>query len=301
MSRQLVFVHGRSQQKKDASTLKAEWVEALQDGLAKNGLTLPIGDASIHFPFYGDTLYELLQGASLEAAAEVVVRGTNAEDEEKRFARAIMEEIRRKANITEADLVDVAGQQVVNRGVLNWEWFQAFLQVVDRRVPFGSGCSIALFTHDVYVYLNNPIVRSKIDAGVSEAITPDAETVVVAHSLGTVVAYNILRQLAQARDWKIPLFVTLGSPLAVAEIRKTVRSLATGRCPERVSEWFNALDERDVVALYPLDPMNFPVDPAVPGIENKRDVKNKTENHHGISGYLDDAEVAQRIHKALTT
>ena len=64
---------------------------------------------------------------------------------------------------------------------------------------------------------------------------------------------------------------------------------------------FNALDQRDVVALYPLDSVNFPLDPAVPAIENKRDVRNKTDNRHGITGYLDDAEVARRIHEALTT
>ena len=37
----------------------------------------------------------------------------------------------------------------------------------------------------------------------------------------------------------------------------------------------------------------------VSGIENKTDVRNPTANRHGISGYLDDAEVARRIHDAL--
>jgi hypothetical protein len=54
-----------------------------------------------------------------------------------------------------------------------------------------------------------------------------------------------------------------------------------------------------VVALYPLDPKNFPIDPAVPAIENKRDVDNDTDNRHGISGYLGDPVVARRIHDAL--
>jgi hypothetical protein len=93
--------------------------------------------------------------------------------------------------------------------------------------------------------------------------------------------------------------VTVGSPLAVTEIRKTLRALAPCRCPQRVGAWFNALDERDVVALYPLDASNFPLDPVNPAIENKRDVRNKTENRHGIAGYLDDAVVARRIHEAL--
>ena len=60
--------------------------------------------------------------------------------------------------------------------------------------------------------------------------------------------------------------------------------------------WFNAMDQRDVVALYPLDGTHFPIDPA---IENKTDVDNDTENRHGISGYLTDKVVAKRIYDAL--
>ncbi len=60
--------------------------------------------------------------------------------------------------------------------------------------------------------------------------------------------------------------------------------------------WFNALDPKDAVALHPLTPEYFAVTPA---IENKTDVENTTDNRHGISGYLDDAEVARRIYDAL--
>jgi hypothetical protein len=64
-----------------------------------------------------------------------------------------------------------------------------------------------------------------------------------------------------------------------------------------VKKWFNAMDERDIVALYPLSKKYFQV---TPQIENKTDVQNPTENRHGISGYLGDPEVARRIHAALT-
>ena len=67
--------------------------------------------------------------------------------------------------------------------------------------------------------------------------------------------------------------------------------------PRCAAAWFNAMDERDVVSLYPLDTRNFPLTPA---IDNKVNVHNKTSNAHGISGYLGDREVAKRIHDALT-
>jgi pimeloyl-ACP methyl ester carboxylesterase len=243
----------------------------------------------------------MVNGKSREAAAEIIVRGATDDTDEKNFKRAILEEIRKKAGITDTQLAEIAGQAVVTRGPTNWKWFQTILKAVDRFVPHGSGASIALFTNDVYQYLKNSVIRETIDEGVSAAIAPGIETVVVAHSLGTVVAYNLLRQAQLLRNWRVPLLVTVGSPLAVTKIRATLRNLASIRCPECVGKWFNAMDERDVVALYPLDTDQFPLDPVDPAIENKRDVLNKTSNRHGIAGYLDDKEVAKRIHDALTS
>ncbi|MGE0684974.1 MAG: alpha/beta hydrolase [Candidatus Binatia bacterium] len=297
--RQLVLVHGRAQEHKNAVALKAEWLDTLSEGLAKSNLKLPIPEQDVRFPFYGDTLYDMVDGKSAGEAAAVIVRGENPDDDEKRFARALIEEIRQKAGVTDTQLAEVVGQDVVNRGPLNWEWLQGIVKALDRFVPFASGTSIALFTHDVYRYLKNSAIRETIDTGVSTAITPGVETVVVSHSLGTVVAYNLLRQQGHLLGWQIPLLVTVGSPLAVTEIRKTLRSFAPARCPQCVSQWFNAMDERDVVALYPLNMGHFPVDPTNPAIENKTDVRNKTENRHGIAGYLDDKEVAKRIYDAL--
>jgi len=298
--RQLIFVHGRAQEHKDAGALKAEWLEALDEGLRKSGLTLPIAESDVRFPFYGTTLYDLVDGRSAAEAAEIIVRGTASDADEQRFLRAVLEEVRQKAGITDAQLAEIAGQDVVERGPLQWEWVQAVLRAVDRFVPHGSGGGIALATRDVYQYLRNAAIRQHIDDGVAQALLADRESVVVAHSLGTVVAYNMLTQLGASRRWQVPLFITLGSPLGVNAIRTTMRGLTSPlRCPPCALRWFNAMDERDIVALYPLTPAHFPLDPAEPAIENKVDVNNRTSNRHGIAGYLDDAEVARRIHDAL--
>lgn len=298
--RQLIFVHGRAQEHKDAAALKAEWLEALDEGLRKSGLTLPIPESDVRFPFYGTTLYDLVDGRSPGEAAEIIVRGTDTGPDERRFIQAVLEEVRQKAGITDEQLAEVAGQDVVERGPLQWEWVQAVLRAVDRFVPHGSGGAIALVTRDVYQYLRNAAIRQYIDEGVAQALLSERESVVVAHSLGTVVAYNMLTQLGASRRWQVPLFITLGSPLGVNAIRTTMRGLTSPlRCPPCALNWFNAMDERDIVALYPLTPAHFPLDPAEPAIENKVDVNNRTSNRHGIAGYLDDAEVARRIHDAL--
>ena len=301
MTRQLVLVHGRSQGRKDSVQLKAEWIAALKGGLAKSALTLPIGEADIRFPYYGATLDDLVAARDPSEAAEVVVRGEDADDDEKRFMRAILEEVRLASGVTTDQLAEVSNSDVVERGPQNWAWVQAIVSALDRNVPGASGASIALATHDVYVYLRNPAVRDTIEAGVSAALTPGVEAVVVGHSLGSVVAYNVLRTRGQLMSWNVPLLVTVGSPLAVAEIRKTLRSIAPMRIPECTRAWYNAVDNRDIVALYPLAPDTFPIDPAIPPITNQTNVQNRTPNRHGISGYLGDPEVAQTIYDALTS
>ena len=291
--KQLVFVHGRSQEHKEAVALKSEWIQAFRQGLAKSGLQMPISEDAIRFPYYGQTLYDLVSGAPREQVAEIIVRGDNADADERAFVRAVIQEVTKKANITDRQLAEVVGQDVVARGPLNWEWLQGALGAIDRYVPFASGASIAIATSDVYQYLYNIGIRDEIELGVKQAIRPDVPTVVVGHSLGTVVSYSLLRREGKAQRWSVPLYVTLGSPLAVTAIKK---GLAPNKHPECVSKWFNAMDERDAVALYPLEGPHFSIDPA---IENKKDVRNDTENRHGISGYLSDKEVAKRIHDAL--
>ena len=281
MKRHLVFVHGRAQYGKDAAALKQEWIIALKAGLAKSGLTLPVADDEIRFPYYGDTLDQIVKGSRVDDAVDIVVRGVPSSLEEQDFLAEYLVELKAAAGIA-----DHAG---VQRGPLNWAWVQAFLSVLDKTVPFASAAGVALFTTDVYQYLQRKDLRKLLDDGVRSAFVPGSETVVVSHSLGTVVAYNVLH----SASLKVPLFVTLGSPLGISAVKRKLQPVSH---PSAVGTWFNAMDERDVVALYPLTSSHFAV---FPPIENLTTVQNFTENRHGIAGYLSDKEVARRIHDAL--
>jgi pimeloyl-ACP methyl ester carboxylesterase len=59
-------------------------------------------------------------------------------------------------------------------------------------------------------YFAQPEVRAAVRARVERAITPETR-VVVAHSLGSIVAYEVL---AMHPEWSIAAFVTIGSPLS---------------------------------------------------------------------------------------
>jgi hypothetical protein len=291
----LVFVHGRAQQDKDAAGLKQEWIGALRRGLAKSGLRLSVPDDHIRFPFYGDTLRDLATDRA--DVADVVVRGAAASGEEATFVRMVLQEVRTEAGISDDQIVaeaDAADRVAVERGPQNWPWVLAVLRALDKHVPATSAPSIATFTRDVYRYLRNIGVRDRIETGVRAAFAAGEPMVVVGHSLGSIVSYNLLRRDGEREGWEVPLFVTVGAPLAVTAIK---RQLSPVRYPECVGRWFNAFDPRDIVALHPLDADYFPTTPAV---ENKTDVDNRTENRHGVSGYLEDSEVARRIHAGLT-
>jgi hypothetical protein len=290
MSRQLVFIHGRAQQHKDPEALKRSWIEAWGRGLAKSGLSLPIDEKAIRFPYYGDTLAGLVEGGT---AADVIVKGDEAPPEERQFVAAVLEEAREQRELTDGQILALAETEIVERGPKNWRWVRAIIKALDEHLPGASGATLATVTFDVYHYLRNPGVRDEIETGVRTAIPGDAEVVVVGHSLGSVVGYNLLRREGTSNDWKVPLYITLGSPLAVTAIRKALQPLTSPTC---VDGWLNAMDPDDIVALYPLQPPRFGLQPE---IENKTDVGNHTANHHGIAGYLDDSVVARRIYEAL--
>lgn len=282
----LLLVHGRSQGGKDPVKLRGEWLDALDKGLQKTGLKLP-QNVQIDFPFYGDRLDEFVRQFELPADPAIVPKGSPAFDDFAEFRMEIADEMRTRSGITDAEVRAETRPGAVGKGVQNWEWVQAIVRLLDRRLTGISQTTIEVFLRDVYLYTKRSPVRSAIDTIVATALKPDTAAV-VGHSLGSVVAYNILNAAAG----QVPFYVTVGSPLGIRAIRRTLGPI--GNPLKR--GWYNAFDERDIVALYPLDKANFDVDPA---IVNNGGIQNWTDNRHGIAGYLDDADVAKTIQSAF--
>jgi pimeloyl-ACP methyl ester carboxylesterase len=194
-----------------------------------------------------------------------------------------------EAGITEAEIQAHSAGRPQEKGPLNWEWVQAILKALER-TPLGER-ALDRLTRDVYVYLTNRVVRRTID-GIVQAAIGSGPSVVVGHSLGSVVGYNVLRAAPAAA--RVGKYGTVGSPLGLTSIKRRLETPLT--MPRCVLGWYNAMDERDVVALHPLNERHFGITPA---IENQTTVKNHTDNRHGIIGYLDDVDVARVIHAAI--
>ncbi|MFE3582668.1 hypothetical protein [Streptomyces vinaceus] len=97
-------------------------------------------------------------------------------------------------------------------------------------------------------YLDEPPTWQAARAAVAEQIGADTR-VIVAHSLGSVVAYEAL---CENPDWPVTDLVTVGSPLGLPLIFQRLSPLRTdglGAWPEGVLRWTNIADPGDIVAL----------------------------------------------------
>jgi hypothetical protein len=114
---------------------------------------------------------------------------------------------------------------------------------------------------------------------------------VVGHSLGSVVTYGLLREHARR---SIPLYLTLGSPLAVKAVKNAIGP--PFERPANVKFWLNGLDPDDAVTIgRGLKTTTFG-----PNIENIDDIENGAEPHD-IRMYLRDARVAKALLKSVVT
>lgn len=286
----ILFVHGRAQEGKSEEKIESQWLEALATGLGKSDLSLP-SNIRVDAPFYGDLLEDLTTRFDLPLPEDIVSKGEDSVDEDfLRFQADVLNEIRQAAGITDLQIDQEYGDNTRPKGPQNWEWVQAIVRAIDKNAKGLTAATLNKFLNDTYLYMRKSFVRDSINQLVSERLT-EQPTIIVAHSLGSVVAYDILRKTNLNVD--VPLLITLGSPLGIRFIRDELMPIERSM---HVQHWVNAYDERDVVALYPLDENNFRVDPP---IENINDLKNKTKNRHGIDGYLDDQNISKLIFDEL--
>jgi len=86
---------------------------------------------------------------------------------------------------------------------------------IERRFPRSSGIVALSVLRQVRCYLRDAHTKAEIDQ--ITAAAADGSTVIIGHSLGTVVAYEYLRQ-NPARPVK--LLLTVGSPLGFRTVRR---------------------------------------------------------------------------------
>jgi len=100
-------------------------------------------------------------------------------------------------------------------------------------------------------YFADEGIRRGAKARVEGAVGEDTR-VLIAHSLGTVVAYEAL---CENPTWPVTDFITIGSPLGgdiVFKCLEPVPDGAKGRFPEGLRRWTNVRNADDPACLHPL-------------------------------------------------
>jgi len=286
----IVAVHGIAQQMKGPELLRAEWLPALSDGLRLAGATFNVLDPqAVAFAFYG----ALFRGA--ETTRSITDAPASASVADADFDAALLARLWQGAAAAHPDRVFAPG--AATRGTP--QAVQAALRAMSR-LPFFSGITQQLMAGDlsqVRRYLREPDIRSAAQDSIHTLMAPDCR-VIVAHSLGSVVAYEALHRFADDARWaQVATLVTLGSPLGIRHLIFDALQPppvdGRGHWPKLLQRWVNISDDGDVVAL----------DKKLGGLfgERVQDIGiDNGANAHSIAPYLTAAATGRAIADGLS-
>ncbi|MCU0980845.1 MAG: S8 family peptidase, partial [Pirellulaceae bacterium] len=164
------------------------------------------------------------------------------------------------------------------------------------------------FLKDVAAYFYQPGIRKRIQDRLRAEIKRHNEPfVLVSHSLGTIVAFEVLSD-PQLRRPDCSLLVTMGSPLGIQEVQEALQDLDNQLIvPARVRAWHNFADRFDPVALdaglgndfKPRGATNGAVRVIDRRILNERTVSLRQFNPHSSLGYLSHPDVRTVVHRQI--
>ncbi|HUN38354.1 MAG TPA: hypothetical protein VMU95_40710 [Trebonia sp.] len=238
----MVVVHGVGQQLEGELTLHDRYFSALRQGVARAGGVVDPGDVA--FVSYGEFF---------RPAAEVLSPAPyfDAESVEDGYESKLLLALWRRAASVDSHVVP-PDEEVLARSPV---WASRALAALSRSAYFAGVADRLLVGNlkQVHSYFADAALRARIRQAVADQITDDTR-VVVAHSLGTVVAYEVL---CSAPGLASLTFVTLGSPLGLPNLifdrlqpaPRPPGANVRGRWPARARSWTNVADAGDVVAL----------------------------------------------------
>ncbi|WP_222262825.1 hypothetical protein [Modestobacter marinus] len=295
----LVFLHGRGQEFKKPDQLLRKWLAALNAGLTAAGAD-PLSADRVVLPFYGNVLYQV---TAASAGRALKLESTRPTDEPAPFSPATAPETGALERELLVDMARAAGMAVpdpdeppppVGRTggggrlreegfrdrILSWGPAREILVSLAKRSRVDQ-LVITAHLRDVAIYLSDG--REEVLEVVRKAVPAEGPLLLVSHSLGTVVARDLLHD-DDVRE-RTTLWVTMGSPLGLEAVQKNLID-PSHRHPG--VEWLTAYDVNDVVAL------GHPLVKSWGAPLTDLEVENDTDPH-AVSRYLAHGDVAGPI------
>lgn len=291
----IALIHGINQQGKSAQIIETQWWEALHRAWAKMGLPEK-PKPTISTAYYGDILAQ-----GVESAASAMDAGVAGSTTTATHAIAFLQAYAKAAGVSQAEIHAVAGKlgiahQAVDMSLPHESWVIGLANILAGILPDKGRFIAELFLTQGASYINYPALAAKIDLTVRRQIfdgLPDP-TIVIAHSLGTVVSYRLLANNQQANR-NVPLFVTLGSPLGVDIFKPILPPKGLLPSPP-IGKWLNGRNREDFITL---DRAITKASIGFDGVIDETEIHNPDEDKHSITRYLASPKIAKAIYDTL--
>ncbi len=302
----IVLVHGIAQEQYSADTLERDWLPALAGGVRTSGdadladrlwRAARPGDLETRMAYYGDLF------RNPDAQGSTTEFGDGAVDLAEELARVLLAnaaeaaadprdraEAARRLAVLADDTAEAQGPRAALRPALNGlaalRWF----------APAGMGVAgkfVWRALTQVTRYLTDESIRGAAQDRALDQVGPETR-LIVAHSLGSVVAYEAL----QRTDFPVAL-LTLGSPLGLRTVVYDRLRPQPPRVPATVTVWDNLADRDDLVAArLDLAPLFPPAPGSTVTVVSNRSVDNGAKPHDATH-YLTKGSVGHIVRRAL--
>ncbi|MFJ7096258.1 hypothetical protein ACIQWL_39450 [Streptomyces mirabilis] len=240
----IVGVHGIRHTRTSKAQLTDDWSRALNGGLGELDMPdLPAG--ALELPHWTGLL---ARGANhLGPEEDLFDASVPLNEEEADFVATALEEVVRQEDLAR---VQELGLQTLGLPQLWPARLTRLVMAYDRRFPRGGGKLFVSTMREVRFYLYEPDLAAQVRALVAEAFGADT-SVVIGHSLGSVIAYDLLRrgEIAPDRTAAVHTLVTCGSPLTIPSVRRGL-NIADGeplKLPSGIA-WVNVFDPGDFIS-----------------------------------------------------
>ncbi|WIH23945.1 hypothetical protein [Photobacterium damselae] len=237
MRKHYIAIHGRSN-KPPTHILEDSWLRAINDGRRHVDQAL-INKSQFSMAYYADVFYQ--QPLYFDPEPYLPDIPTNHAPT--------------PLAVDEEHLSEMMEQ---NKWCLDNLFFEPLLSEfgVYRALNYLSKPLLRYWLTDVYRYFHDPAFALEIEKPLIRLLQDyrHHSITLISHSLGTVIAYNVLQKLAAQRttqDISIDRWITLGSPLGLASVKAQLKRSLQGSLavPENVSAWHNYSDKRDIVCI----------------------------------------------------
>lgn len=247
MGKQILLIHGRHYKPVKAD-LQSLWIQAIKHGIDRDfpSKVQEFKDAKVELVYYGDISNAFLSDFYDEAIPD------DLDD--------------RKASL--ADLTRYSKSQFTKntyKGLPGYNpWMEAAADLFAGALNL-IGLSdniIEQVAPDMKEYWGDyhfgSDVREVFTSAIVKALKRDGEVCVIAHSLGTMIAYDVFWKLSyyseyRGQSWNrmIDRWITLGSPLADETVKDNLKGATNreaDRFPRNIGEWINIAAEDDYIS-----------------------------------------------------